>query len=126
MDRTLTMTFMGQMLNNPPSVEGWHQGTEWVDTGTLVERINFASEQVGDIGRPGVRTMIDEVMADDYATSPARLVEACLDQLGVVEVSDETREVLERFADQNGEERTREKVGNILRLATATHEFQRS
>ena len=120
------MTFMGQMLNNPPSVEGWHQGTEWVDTGTLVERINFASEQVGDIDRPGIRAMIDGVMSDEYATSPARLVDACLDQLGVIEVSDQTREVLERFAEQAGEERTRERVGNILRLATATHEFQRS
>ena len=79
---------MGQMLNNPPSVEGWHQGMEWVDTGTLVERINFASEQFGDSNKPGVRAMIDDVMADDYATSPARLVEACLDQLGVIEVSD--------------------------------------
>ena len=31
-DRARQMTFMGQMLNNPPSVEGWHQGAEWVDT----------------------------------------------------------------------------------------------
>ena len=65
-------------------------------------------------------------MADEYATSPARLGEACLDRLGVIEVSDETREVLERFADKSGEERTREKVANLLRLATATHEFKRS
>ena len=126
MDRALQMTFMGQMLNNPPSVEGWHQGMEWVDTGTLVERINFASEQFGDTNKPGVRDMIDGVMVDEYATSPARIVDACLDQLGVIEVSDETREVLERFAEQTGEERTRDKVANILRLTTATQEFQRN
>ena len=75
MDRALQMTFMGQMLNNPPSVEGWHQGMEWVDTGTLVERINFASEQFGDANKPGVRAMIDGVLADEYATSPARIVD---------------------------------------------------
>ena len=126
MDRALQMTFMGQMLNNPPSVEGWHQGMEWVDTGTLVERINFASEQFGDANKPGVRAMIDGVMADEYATSPARIVDTCLDQLGVIEVSDETREVLERFAEQTGEERTRDKVANLLRLTTATQEFQRN
>ena len=126
MDRTLQMNFMGQMLNNPPSVEGWHQGMEWVDTGTLVERVNFASEQFGDTNKAGVRAMIDGVMSDEYATSPARLVDACLDQLGVIEVSDETREVLERFAEQTGEERTRDKVANLLRLAAATQEFQRS
>ena len=126
MDRALQMTFMGQMLNNPPSVEGWHQGMEWVDTGTLVERINFASEQFGDANKPGVRAIIDGVMADEYATSPARIVDTCLDQLGVIEVSDETREVLERFAEQTGEERTRDKVANLLRLTTATQEFQRN
>ena len=120
------MNFMGQTLNNPPSVEGWHQGMEWVDTGTLVERINFASEQIGDASRPGVKAMIDGVMSDEYATSPALLVDSCLNQLGVIEVSDETREVLECFAEQAGEERTSENVSNILRLATASHEFQRS
>ena len=39
---------MGQELMNPPSVEGWHTGKEWIDTGILVERVNFAAEQVGD------------------------------------------------------------------------------
>ena len=128
MDRTQQMAFMGQQLNNPPSVEGWHQGLEWVDTGALVERINFASEQFGDANRPGVKRMIDAVMADEYAASPARLVDACLDQLGVIAVSDETREALERFAEQSGETRSRDrdKVANMLRLAAATHEFQRS
>ena len=126
MDRARQMTIMGQQLNNPPSVEGWHQGIEWVDTGTLVERINFASEQLGDTNRPGVKAMIDGVMADEYATSAPGIVDACLDQLGAIAVSDETREVLERFAQQTGEERTRGKVADLLRLATATQEFQRN
>ena len=30
--RALQMTWMGQQLNNLPSVEGWHQGTAWIDT----------------------------------------------------------------------------------------------
>ena len=34
------MATMGQSLLNPPSVEGWHSGLEWIDTGNLVERIN--------------------------------------------------------------------------------------
>ena len=124
--RALQIEIMGQMLNNPPSVEGWHEGTEWVDTGTLVERINFASEQFGDANKPGVKAMIESVMADEYATSPARIVEACLDQLGVIEVSNETREILERFSEQTDQERSRDKVANLLRLATASEEFQRS
>ena len=42
------MGTMGQALLNPPSVEGWHAGVEWIDTGNLVERINFAGEQISD------------------------------------------------------------------------------
>ena len=91
-----------------------------------MERINFTSEQIGDAARPGVRRMIDNVMADEYATSPARLVDACLDQLGVIAVSDETREALERFAADTAPERSPDKIANMLRMAAATHEFQRS
>ena len=47
--------YMGQDLLNPPSVEGWHTGKEWIDTGILVERVNFAAEQLGDVSQPGVR-----------------------------------------------------------------------
>ncbi|MEK7814333.1 MAG: DUF1800 domain-containing protein, partial [Chloroflexota bacterium] len=32
--------YMGMDLMNPPTVEGWHTGREWIDSGTLVERIN--------------------------------------------------------------------------------------
>ena len=34
---------MGQALLRPPSVEGWQGGSEWINTGAYVERINFAS-----------------------------------------------------------------------------------
>ena len=57
-DVALEFRYMGQDLMNPPSVEGWHTGKEWIDTGILVERVNFAAEQVGDIeqaGRPAHR-----------------------------------------------------------------------
>ena len=30
----LDANYMGQEILNPPSVEGWHTGAEWVDTGT--------------------------------------------------------------------------------------------
>ena len=34
----------------PPSVEGWHEGAEWIDSGALVERVNFVGKE---LGRPG-------------------------------------------------------------------------
>ena len=45
---------MGQDLLNPPTVEGWHTGKEWINSGSLMARINFMAEQVGDTSAPGV------------------------------------------------------------------------
>ena len=136
LDRSMQMSYMGQFLINPPSVEGWHQGAEWIDTGTLVERLNFATGQLGDIGKPGVRQMADRVASTgDGVISPARLVAACLDVMGVVTVSDDTRETLENFAVQGGEleidphnvdEASRKRIAQMFQMVAASHEFQRS
>ena len=52
------MRYMGQDLANPPTVEGWHTGKEWIDSGTLVERINFTADQMGNTNLPGVRAIV--------------------------------------------------------------------
>ena len=49
-------SYMGQDLLNPPSVEGWHTGKEWINSGSLMARINFVAEQIGNpiaAGRTG-------------------------------------------------------------------------
>ena len=45
--------YQGQSLLDPPSVEGWHTGQEWLDTGALVRRINFVADRVGEVSLPG-------------------------------------------------------------------------
>ena len=47
-------SYMGQDLLNPPSVEGWHTGKEWINSGSLMARINFVAELIGDPSLPGV------------------------------------------------------------------------
>ena len=114
--------WMGQELSNPPSVEGWHEGVEWIDTGTLIERINFASEQFGDPNKPGVKAMIDRICRDDTGQlSSEQLVDRCLDEMGAFSVDDETRDVLIRFIEAD---HGRENVENLLRLSASTREFQ--
>ena len=114
--------WMGQELSNPPSVEGWHEGVEWIDTGTLIERINFASEQFGDPDKPGVKAIIDRIFRDGVDDlSSEQLVDRCLDEMGAFSVGDETREVLIRFIEAD---RSRENVENLLRLSASTREFQ--
>ena len=101
--------FMGQRLLDPPSVEGWHTGEEWVTSGSLVDRVNFASQHMSDISNPGVRDMVQRVLgANGIPSDPGELVDGCLEVMGPMDVSDETRELLLEVASsglQQGEAR---------------------
>ncbi len=126
-ERTNQLSYMGQQLTNPPSVEGWHQGTEWIDTGTLVERLNFASQQLSDIDNAGSREIMDRITARaDGPLTPDALVDGCLDEVGALAVSDATRSALLEFASTESADAPREKVAQMLQLVVATPEFQRS
>ena len=128
----LQSTYMGQWLLNPPSVEGWHWGTEWIDSGALVERVNFASERLGNIESPGVQTLIDRILSDNNGELNAEdLVERALDELSVSDISDKTRSALVEFAKTQVNQLDSgnagpEQVANVLKLVGATPEFQRA
>ncbi len=124
--------FQGQELLNPPSVESWHTGSEWIDGGSLVRRINFAAGLLGNTSLPGVRTMVDGVKAMDPQT-PAEVVQGCLDVVGPIDVSDITRAELLAQAEETGqlrwdtEENAREseqKVGLMLALIASSRDYQ--
>jgi uncharacterized protein (DUF1800 family) len=127
----LECRYMGQDLLNPPSVEGWHTGKEWIDTGILVERINFAAAQVGDTSKPGVQKLIGRLRAMGELT-PEQFVDACLDLIGPLDVSDATREGLLKITRQGGnltfgdgdDGASEQRVGELLQLIVATREFQ--
>ena len=130
---TMEMGYMGQDLLNPPTVEGWHTGREWIDSGTLVERINFVSEQVGNIDLPGVRAIIDRLSARRDTTSPEGFVDGCLDLMGPLQVTERTRESLLVHVRQSGplghgtEEQKRDfsiRVGEMLQMIVASAEYQ--
>ena len=124
------LTFMGQTLINPPSVEGWHQGTEWIDTGTAVERINYAVQQLSDPALPGVKRLVGNVIAasgNGDATAES-LVQACLDHMGAISVKESTREALVEFAAERGTGEgggSAENVAELVELVAATPDFQR-
>ena len=124
----LEMRYMGQDLLNPPTVEGWHTGKEWIDSGTLVERINFAADQVGNTDLPGVRAIINRLNSEEPTISPERLVDRCTEMLGHYELAEETRSRLLAHAQGEGELRTgteefAKRVGEMLQLIIATTEY---
>ena len=122
--------YMGQDLLNPPSVEGWHTGTEWINSGSLMRRINFTADMFGDTGRPGVKTMIDQLKADDSIT-PENFVDSCLELMGPLEVNGETRQELVDHATINGDlnwandsEISSERVSEMLQLIVSLRDYQ--
>ena len=122
------MKYMGQELFNPPSVEGWHTGKEWIDGGTLVHRINFTADFVGDVNYPGVRQILDRLAAAGPTISAERLVDGCLEMLGHYELPGETREMLATLAGKGGTLHTdtdefRERVSETLQMIVATKEY---
>ncbi|MQG39407.1 MAG: DUF1800 domain-containing protein [SAR202 cluster bacterium] len=122
---------MGQELINPPSVEGWHQGLEWIDTGTTVERVNFSSAQIGDSTKPGIKNAILRLIESE-CTDPSEFIDRCTDELGFVYLTDKSRkELINYLSAQNNDgfnslELGENDVANILRMIASTPDYQRA
>ena len=120
--------YQGQELLNPPSVESWHTGAEWIDGGALVRRVNFAAGLLGNTTLPGVQSIIAHLRERGEMT-PAQLVEACLELAGPMEVSEATYSELLEQARQDGNltwdsEDADKRVGVMLALIAASRDFQ--
>ena len=73
---------MGQNLMTPPTVEGWHYGYEWIDGGTLNNRVNFAATHISQAIEMGVFPL--EVLVDQGTQNNTNhLVDQCLYYLGM-------------------------------------------
>ena len=126
-------SFMGQGLLNPPTVEGWHEGTEWIDSGALVERVNFVAKELGDVSKPGVQALIGRLAKQNGgAMSPETVVDRCLDLIGPIEVSDDTRSALIEHVGMEGDldlrgrqpgDESERRVGKVLSLIASSREF---
>jgi uncharacterized protein (DUF1800 family) len=133
LETTYESKYMGQELLNPPTVEGWHTGREWIDSGSLVGRVNFSADQVGDISQPGVRDIIDRLASQGTSMTPEELVDGCLDLIGPLEVEEKTRTSLLgkasvagdlRLDTESGKQDFDRQVAEMLQLIVATREFQ--
>ena len=123
-------SYMGQDLLNPPSVEGWHTGAEWINSGSLMRRVNFVADLVGDVSRPGIQSLIASLKAQG-ARSPDQVVDGCLDLLGPLEVAPESRTELIDFAGEQGDyawdtdaSSAARRVGELLQLIVSLREYQ--
>ena len=124
--------YMGQDILDPPSVEGWHTGHEWINSGSLVKRINFVADRVGNPELAGVQSMVQRIGANGSSMTSEELVNRCLDQLGPLEVGDLTMNELVANVESGGplaldadhQDEFARRTSETLALITSTREYQ--
>ncbi len=119
------MAIMGQRLLNPPTVEGWHTGHEWIDSGTLSERVGFAERQFADRSKPGIQDIVSR--AGNLDDEPSQVVDRCLDVMGAIQVSEKTYDALVAYTEElKGMQNDSESVGihNLLQMIASTVDYQ--
>jgi uncharacterized protein (DUF1800 family) len=124
--------YMGQDLLNPPSVEGWHTGVEWINSGSLMRRINFTADLVGDVEKPGVQSIVNRLKAQGDLTTEG-FVDTCLDLMGPLEVNQETRQELIAHTSIGGNltwgssqetATSNDRVSEMLQLIVSLRDYQ--
>jgi uncharacterized protein (DUF1800 family) len=97
------MAPMGQVLFYPPNVAGWPAGIAWINSSTLLNRINFANAAARRAA----------------ASSPAQTVEQLTARLVDGNVTSDTRDGLHAFAAAHPDDHA-----GLLFMALATPEYQ--
>ena len=128
-DMALEIRYMGQDLMNPPTVEGWHTGKEWIDSGTLVERVNYAASEMGRIDAPGIKAVVRRFSDAGPIVSAGDLLDGCLEMLGGYQLMDETRNLFMTYLENEeniatGGAEFAQQVGQMLQLIVSTQEYQ--
>ena len=130
------MEYMGQSLLNPPSVEGWHEGKEWINSGSIVERVNFAYDVWQNSDSPEVKDITDR-LASSTELDTKDVVDACLDFMGpLVFTEDNSRQAIIdhiskggniEFGNKSSAKRdvAEKRIAEILALIASSKEYQR-
>ena len=125
-------TTMGQDVLNPPSVEGWHTGKEWINSGAFINRVNFVADRLKNIELPGVKTIIENVKQNSDHNVPESIVDSCLEELSCLKLETKTyNELTKEINSNNIEEHSNaddkiidQQIINILFLIAGTKEYQ--
>ena len=115
---TISSGLMGQPLLNPTSVEGWQGGEEWINTGSVIERINFCSDVLGNSKKMLVRKILKRNPQKE------NLLRISCEELGYFELHESTEKELISYINDNEFKIDEEYVGILLKLIVSSREFQ--
>jgi uncharacterized protein (DUF1800 family) len=123
-DAALTpLVNMGQQLFEPPDVNGWALGPEWVSTSSMLSRVNFAAtlmaNQKFNLGRASA----------PYRQSPQRLVDYMVNRFSLGGIPPDMYGALLEYARAGGpwtgnDTQLNNKVAGLARLIVGSAEFQ--
>ena len=124
---------MGQELLNPPTVEGWHTGREWIDSSFLVSRVNFAAERLSDPEAPGVAAMTERAASGEGPVTADELLDTCLYEMGSLWLGSPSRQIILNEAGFEGripretqeqKEAARRVAGQLVGMIATSREYQ--
>jgi hypothetical protein len=110
----------GQELFAPPNVEGWVGGPTWINTGTLLERTNWAADVVWGRSEYGLTPFDPLAWAARYKLPADRAAGALVDLLLQGDVGDEAR----RLALDAGRDGSPDGLRQALQRLANCPEFQ--
>ena len=113
--------YMGQSCWRRRRWRAGSEGTEWINSGALVERVNFAAKQFNDVEKPGVQQILDRLANENGSTfTPEDLVDSCLDLMGpLTKVEESTRNALVRHVGKKGDVSLRPRTAGESRTAAS-------
>ena len=115
---TISSGLMGQPLLNPTSVEGWQGGEEWINTGSVIERINFCSDVLGDSKKVLVRKILKRNPQKE------NLLRISCEELGYFELHESTEKELISYINDSEFKIDEEYAGILIKLIVSSREFQ--
>ena len=110
----------GQELFVPPNVAGWAGGSNWINSGTLLERTNWAADVVWGRAENGLAPYDPLAWAARYKLPADRAAGAFLDLLFQDDIGDETR----RLALEAGRDGSSDGLRKALQRLANSAEFQ--
>jgi uncharacterized protein (DUF1800 family) len=117
------LTTMGQMLFEPPHVNGWELGAGWFTTGGMLARMNFAASLAANQRGNLVRDL------SGSTSSPESVLDFFLDRLTPAPFSQEARNELLAYLEAGGAwtgstAQVQTKAAGLARLIVGSGEYQ--
>ncbi len=110
----------GQELFAPPNVEGWLGGSVWINSGTLLERTNWAADVVWGRSENGLASFDPLAWAAHYKVSADRAGLAFLDLILQGDLGDDAR----RLVLEAGRDGSRDGLRKALQRLANCPKFQ--